>query len=81
MADEKNVHEDSPNQGRTQAAAAGAAYATESQNMKAQRGGPQEDQLAGETDRGAHNQTNENRNPSGNAPNQNQHARQEGDKL
>ncbi len=81
MADEKNTRHDGPDEAKTMGAAAGAAYATESQNMKAQRGGPQEDQLAGETDRGAHNQTNENRNPSGNAPDQNRHARLEGDKL
>jgi hypothetical protein len=81
MADEKNMNQDAPNEGKALGAAAGAPFATESQNTKAQRGGPQEDQLAGETESGAHTQTNENRNPSGNAPNQNRQARQEGNKL
>jgi hypothetical protein len=31
-----------------------------------QRGGPQADQVAGETDKGAHNQAMEGRNPQGN---------------
>ena len=76
MADEEN--EGGPAGGKAQAAAAGAAFTTESQKSTAQRGGPQEDQLAGETDKGAHNQAEENRNPSGGEPDGNQQARQEG---
>ena len=81
MADEKKMNQDNPNQEKALGAAAGAPYATEAQNQKAERGGEQENQLSGETDRGAHNQMNENRNPSGNAPDRNQQARQEGNKL
>ena len=33
-----------------------------------QRGGPQSDQIAGETDKGAHNQATKGRNPQGNKP-------------
>ena len=73
MADEKNAG--GPGGGKAQAASAGAAFATESQKSKAQRGGPQEDQLAGETDKGARNETRENRNPSGNEPDSNQQSR------
>ncbi|MBD0327534.1 MAG: hypothetical protein ICV68_13945 [Pyrinomonadaceae bacterium] len=74
MADEKN-----PNQSKSMGAAAGAQGGTERQgDVKSQRGGPQEDQISGETEKGAHNQEMENRNPQGNKPNQNQSARQEG---
>lgn len=57
----------SPNEERAAGAAAGAApqYQTEAQELKAQRGGAQEDQIAGETPEGAHNQRRQNRNPSG----------------
>jgi hypothetical protein len=36
-------------------------------DMKEQRGGPQSDQAAGETDKGAHNQAAKGRNPRGNS--------------
>jgi len=35
-------------------------------DVKEQRGGEQADQISGETQKGAHNQTMENRNPQGN---------------
>ena len=44
-----------------------------------QRGGQQADQISGETQKGAHNQEMENRNPQGNKADQNQSDRQEGD--
>lgn len=85
MADERNTNQPNqpnqpqPNEERAMGAAAGATPpTTEAQDLKAQRGGPQEDQLTGQTDEGAQNQTRENRNPSGNEPDQNQSARQEG---
>ena len=64
--DEPNQQQ--PNEERAVGAAAGAPFQTEAQEMKAQRGGAQEDQIVGETDRGAHNQSRQNRNPSGNDP-------------
>lgn len=79
MADEKNANRD--DHSKAMGAAAGAPHTTESQEMKAQRGGEQEDQIAGETPRGAHNQEQQNSNPSGNKPNRNQSARQEGNDL
>ena len=75
MAEEKSPHQ-------KQSAGAPAGVSTESarqpQDVKAQRGGPQTDQISGETDKGAHNQEMENQNPSGNKPDRNQSARQEG---
>ena len=73
-----------PDQPRALGASAGATAppnTTDAQQLKAQRGGPQEDQTAGETDRGAHNQKRENRNPSGSEPDRNQSARQEGNDV
>ena len=55
-----------PNEEKAIGAAAGAPFQTEAQEMKAQRGGPQEDQIVGETSEGAQNQRRQNRNPSGN---------------
>ena len=37
-------------------------------DVKEQRGGEQADQISGETEKGAHNQTMKNRNPQGNPP-------------
>jgi hypothetical protein len=48
-------------------------------DVKEQRGGEQSDQISGETQKGAHNQEMENRNPQGNKANQSQSDRQEGD--
>jgi hypothetical protein len=58
-----------PDRERAVGAAAGASYEqTEAQALKAQRGGEQEDQIAGETAEGAQNQQRQNRNPSGHDP-------------
>ena len=78
MADEKNANQD-----KSFGAAAGAqAEGTGPQeDVKAQRGGPQSDQITGQTQKGAHNQEMKNNNPQGNKPDQNQSARQEGDKF
>ena len=77
MADQKNSNDNQ----NTKAAAVGAA-ATPSKrqpdDLKAQRGGEQSDQISGETQKGAHNQEMENKNPQGNKPNQTASARQEG---
>jgi hypothetical protein len=73
--DNRNLNEpeqQSPNRERAVGAAAGASpNQTEAQQMKAQRGGVQEDQIVGETSEGAHNQRRQNRNPSGNDPEHN----------
>ena len=61
--------------------AAAGANAQGQQDVKAQRGGPQADQISGETQKGAHNQEMENRNPQGNKPDQNRSARQEGNEF
>lgn len=37
-------------------------------DVKEQRGGPQDNQLTGQTEKGAHNQEMEGRNPQGNKP-------------
>ena len=71
--DEPNQQQ--PNEERAFGAAAGAPFQTEAQEMKAQRGGEQEDQIVGETERGAHNQRRQNRNPTGNDA----EAREQGD--
>ena len=72
MADEKSKSEE-----RSFGASAGAqAGAQRQDDVKAQRGGPQADQISGETDKGAHNQEMKNRNPQGNKPDRNQSARQ-----
>ncbi len=78
MADEKSANQD-----KSFGAAAGAqAEGTGPQeDLKAQRGGEQTDQITGQTEKGAHNQEMENRNPQGNKPGQNQSARQQGDKF
>ena len=72
MADEKNQ-----NQGAGAATGAVPSGMTPD-NVKGQRGGPQGDQIAGETPKGAHNQDKENRNPSGSNADRNQSDRQEG---
>jgi hypothetical protein len=80
MADEKNANQD-----KSFGAAAGAqAEGTSAQqpnDLKAQRGGEQSDQITGQTQKGAHNQEMENRNPQGNKPDQNQSNRQQGNKF
>ena len=82
MADDKQPLTTQP---KAVGAAAGAPTAPENRNqseaqaVKQQRGGPQEDQLSGETERGAHNNEMRGANPQGNKPNQNQSARQKGD--
>jgi len=71
---------------RTMGAAAGAPYSSNEmntnsmQNPNAARGGRQEDQLSGETQKGAHNNEMRGANPQGNQPGQNQSTRREGDK-
>ena len=75
MADEKD-------EGQTRGAAAGAVpTGMTPDNVKGQRGGPQGDQIVGESPKGAQNQDRENRNPSGSNANQNQSDRQEGNKF
>jgi len=78
MADENN-------RAQGQSAAASAAKQAGTQpprnDVTEQRGGPQKNQLSGETDKGAQTQAKENRNPQGNDPNQNRSARQEGDNF
>jgi hypothetical protein len=95
MADEKNTNrqndtnlqdntnrQDDTNQPKSMSASAGANTGTARQgDVKSERGGEQSDQISGETQKGAHNQEMENRNPQGNKPNRNQSARQEGDKF
>jgi len=82
MADDKRTETNEP---KSMSAAAGAhaapvtQNATEEQAIKQQRGGPQEDQLSGETERGAHNNEMRGANPQGNKPDRNQSARQKGD--
>jgi hypothetical protein len=72
VADERDK-----NQNQSFGATAGAQIGTQGEgNTQAQRGGTQADQITGETEKGAHNQDTENRNPQGNNPNQNQSARQ-----
>jgi hypothetical protein len=60
MADESNT-----NQGlcSDEAAAKQAGTQPPRGDVKEQRGGEQSDQISGETDKGAHNQEKENRNP------------------
>ena len=76
---------DGPQERKANAMAAGAQAgvnvpqdATAEQATLQSRGGQQEDQIAGETERGAHNNEMKGANPQGNKPNQNQSARREG---
>lgn len=78
MADEKSANE---NLSSEQAAAKEAGTQPQRGDVTEQRGGEQSDQLSGETQKGAHNQEMQNRNPQGNKANQNQSDRQEGDSL
>ena len=72
-ADNRQTPHDEP---KSMSAAAGAHYAPytsdarSTHDVKAQRGGVQEDQLSGETQKGAHNQEMRGRNPQGNNPDQ-----------
>ncbi|HVG28772.1 MAG TPA: hypothetical protein VM864_03535 [Pyrinomonadaceae bacterium] len=78
-ADDMRTPNDEP---KRMGAAAGAQYdsdARSTQDVKAQRGGVQEDQLSGETQKGAHNQEMRGENPQGNQPDENRSARQKGD--
>ena len=75
MAAEKSANRDQSGQA---AAAKQAGTQPPRGDVIEQRGGVQEDQLSGETQKGAHNQEMENRNPQGNKANQNQSDRQEG---
>ena len=65
------------NEPKSMGAAAGAnrtpdsPNATPPHNISAQRGGKQEDQIVGETPKGAHNQEMRGANPQGNKPNHN----------
>ena len=84
MADEKNANQDKSFGAAAGAQSEGSSAAQQQQqqgNVTAQRGGPQSDQISGQTQKGAHNQEMENRNPQGNKPDQNQSARQEGNKF
>ena len=54
---------------------------TNRQSPNAARGGRQEDQLSGETQKGSHNNQMRGANPQGNKPDQNRSARQEGNKF
>jgi hypothetical protein len=87
MAEDKNLNQpnqpnqENPNEERAVGAAAGAPNPTDAQDIKAQRGGEQEDQITGQTSEGALNQSRENRNPSGNNPDRNQSGRQEGNEF
>jgi hypothetical protein len=80
MADENKN-----NPAKTMGAAAGATFPAQGSerqgDVKTERGGEQTDQLSGETQKGAHNQEMRGQNPQGNKPNQNQRARQEGNKF
>jgi hypothetical protein len=83
MADENNMNQNDTNKPRSMSAAAGAHTGGTARqgDVKSERGGEQSDQISGETQKGAHNQEMENRNPQGNKPNQNQSSRQEGNKF
>ena len=90
MADNKRAADNRPTpntEPKSMSAAAGAqsapynSDALSTQDVKAQRGGVQEDQLSGETQKGAHNQEMRGANPQGNKPDQNRSSRQEGDKF
>ena len=79
---------DGPQERKANAMAAGAQAgvpvaqdATAEQATLQARGGRQEDQIVGETERGAHNNEMRGANPQGNKPNQNQSKRQEGNEF
>ena len=74
-ADEKSTNQ---NLSSEEAAAKEAGTQPPRGDVREQRGGEQSDQISGETQKGAHNQEMENRNPRGNKANQNQSDRQEG---
>lgn len=50
-------------------------------DLKEEQGGPQANQLSGQTDTGAHNQEAQNRNPRGENADRNQSDRQEGSNV
>ena len=79
---------DDPQERKANAMAAGAQAgvpvaqdATAEQATLQARGGRQEDQISGETERGAHNNEMKGANPQGNKPNQNRSSRQEGNEF
>lgn len=83
-ADNRRTPNEEPQSMSAAAGAQSASYSPEAsstQDVKAQRGGVQEDQLSGETQKGAHNQEMRGSNPQGNKPDQSRSARQEGDKF
>ena len=75
MADQKNSDQGLSSE---EAAAKQAGTQPPRGDVTEQRGGVQEDQLSGETQKGAHNQEMENRNPQGNKADRNQSDRQQG---
>ena len=75
MANEKNSNQ---NLSSAEAAAKQAGTQPPRGDVTEQRGGEQSDQISGETQKGAHNQEMENRNPQGNKADRNQSDRQEG---
>jgi hypothetical protein len=88
MADNKQTADNMQtpnNEPKSMSAAAGAQFtpnspdARSTQDVKAQRGGVQEDQLSGETQKGAHNQEMRGANPQGNKQEQSHSTRREGD--
>jgi hypothetical protein len=90
MADNKQAADNrqTPNhEPKSMSAAAGAqsapynSDALPAQGVKAQRGGVQEDQLSGETQKGAHNNEMRGANPQGDKQQQHQGTRREGDKY
>lgn len=79
---------DGPQERKANAMAAGAQAgvplaqdATAEQATLQARGGRQEDQISGETQRGAHNNEMRGANPQGNKPDRNQSKRQEGNEF
>jgi hypothetical protein len=84
MADEKQQPQANAPKGMAAAASAHSnptvtQGSTGDEATRQQRGGPQEDQLSGETQKGAHNNEMRGANPQGNRPDRNQSARQKGD--
>ena len=82
---QRSNQSEGPQERKANAMAAGAQAgvpvaqdATAEQATLQARGGQQEDQISGETERGAHNNEMKGANPQGNKPNQNRSSRQEG---
>jgi hypothetical protein len=80
-ADNRQTPHDEPKSMSAAAGAHSAPYnpdARPTQDVMAQRGGVQEDQLSGETQKGAHNNEMRGANPQGNKQEQNHGTRREG---